>query len=217
MNRVNTAILISGRGSNMTALLNAAENEKYPARIRLVLSNRPDAAGLADAADMGVQTEIVDHTRFADRTAFETELSLVLQRHDIEIVCLAGFMRLLTDTFVNRWRDNLINIHPSLLPAFKGVNTHERALAAGIRIHGATVHFVRPNMDEGPIIIQAAVPVLDGDTNQTLSERVLEQEHRIYPAALDWVASRRARIIGERVVLDKAAQCHDTLVYPPAV
>ncbi len=215
MSRVRTAILISGRGSNMNALLAAAENEGYPAEIALVLSNRLDAAGLAHAAERDIQTEIVDHRRFSDRESFEQELTDVLRKHEIELVCLAGFMRLLTDTFVNQWRDNLINIHPSLLPAFKGVDTHARALAAGIRIHGATVHFVRPSMDEGPIIIQAAVPVLNGDTDQSLAKRVLALEHTIYPAALEWVASRRVRIVGERVVLNEVPASEDTLIYPP--
>ncbi len=213
---VKTAVLISGRGSNMGALVNAAQADEFPAEIALVLSNVPDAAGLDRARSCGIATAQVDHRDFADRASFETELSRVLHEEDIELVCLAGFMRLLTDTFVDEWRDRLINIHPSLLPAFKGLNTHERALAAGVRIHGATVHFVRPNMDEGPIIVQAAVPVLEADTDETLAERVLEAEHRIYPMALSWVASRRARIVGERVVLGNLPESGEILVYPPS-
>ncbi len=212
---VKTAIFISGRGSNMAALISAAEQTEFPATISLVLSNVADAAGLDHARSCGIDTAIVDHRDFDDRAAFEEKLTAVLEDHEIELVCLAGFMRLLTETFVDRWRDHLINIHPSLLPAFKGVNTHARALSAGVRIHGATVHFVRPNMDEGPIIVQAAVPVFEGDTEESLGERVLATEHRIYPMALAWVASRRARIVGERVVLGSVPKTNDSLIYPP--
>lgn len=208
-------MLISGRGSNMAALVGAAEKEDYPAEITLVLSNVAAAAGLAHARARGIATAVVDHRDFDDRPAFEERLTEILEERGVELVCLAGFMRLLTDTFVDRWRDHLINIHPSLLPAFKGVNTHARALAAGVRIHGATVHFVRPNMDEGPIIVQAAVPVLEGDTDETLGERVLAMEHRIYPMALAWVASRRVRIVGERVVLGNVPESTESLIYPP--
>lgn len=212
---VKTAILISGRGSNMAALVSAAEQEDYPAEIALVLSNVADAPGLDHARSRNIETQVVDHRDFDDRAAFEDRLTEILDDAEIELVCLAGFMRLLTDTFVDRWRDHLINIHPSLLPAFKGLNTHERALSAGVRIHGATVHFVRPNMDEGPIIVQAAVPVFDGDTDETLGERVLAMEHRIYPMALAWVASQRARIVGERVVLGDIPKIDGSLIYPP--
>ncbi len=199
----------------MAALISAAEQDDFPAAISLVLSNVADAAGLDHARSRGIDTAIVDHRDFDDRPAFEEELTRVLDDHGVELVCLAGFMRLLTETFVDRWRDHLINIHPSLMPAFKGLNTHARALSGGVRIHGATVHFVRPNMDEGPIIVQAAVPVLEGDTDESLGERVLAVEHRIYPMALAWVASRRARIVGERVVLGDVPKINDSLIYPP--
>ena len=212
---VKTAILISGRGSNMAALVSAAEQADYPAEIALVLSNIADAPGLAHADGRGISTMVVDHREFDDRAAFEERLTEVLEDHKVELVCLAGFMRLLTETFVDRWRDHVINIHPSLLPGFKGLNTHDRALAGGVRIHGATVHYVRPNMDEGPIIVQAAVPVLEGDTSETLGERVLAMEHRIYPIALAWVASGRARIVGERVVLGDVPKIDESLIYPP--
>jgi len=213
---IKTAVLISGRGSNMAALVDAAQEDEYPAEIALVLSNVADAAGLDHARSSGIATAVLEHRDFADRASFETELSRLLHENGIELVCLAGFMRLLTDTFVDEWRDRLINIHPSLLPAFKGLNTHERALAAGVRIHGATVHFVRPNMDEGPIIVQAAVPVLEADNAQSLAERVLAVEHRIYPMALAWVAQRRARVVGERVVLGNLPESTGILIYPPS-
>jgi phosphoribosylglycinamide formyltransferase-1 len=198
---VKTAILISGRGSNMAALIEAAGRDGFPAEIALVVSSRPDAAGLAHASEAGIATAVIDYRDFEDRADFDKALDAALEEAGIELVCLAGFMLLLNPEFVEKWRNHLINIHPSLLPAFKGLKTHERALAAGVRIHGATVHFVRETMDEGPIIAQAAVPVLEGDTADILAERVLAAEHRIYPAALEWVASGRARVVAERVVL----------------
>jgi phosphoribosylglycinamide formyltransferase-1 len=189
MGRKRVAVLISGRGSNMASLIEAAKAPDYPAEIALVLSNRPDAAGLAFARSAGIATAIVDHTRFGkDREAFEHELQAVLEANRIELVCLAGFMRLLTPGFVSRWAGRMLNIHPALLPAFKGLHTHERALAAGVKTHGATVHFVVPEMDSGPIVVQGEVPVLADDTAETLAARVLAVEHRIYPDALRRVA-----------------------------
>jgi phosphoribosylglycinamide formyltransferase-1 len=214
MARVKTAILISGRGSNMAALIGAAKAADYPAEIALVISNDPDAAGLEYAGANDIEAAVVDHKNYASREEFEGALTEMLKAVGAEIVCLAGFMRLLTDTFVDEWRNRLINVHPSLLPAFKGLNTHARALSAGVRIHGATVHFVRPNMDEGPIIVQAAVPVMAGDSEQALADRVLAVEHQIYPMALSWVASQRARIVGERVVLDNDQKTGRTLIVP---
>ena len=198
MRRVRTAVLISGRGSNMAALLAAAADPAYPAGIALVLSNRADAAGLAHAAARGVATEVVESRAFPrDRAGFEAAMDDVLARHGIELIALAGFMRVLTDGFCERWRDRLVNIHPSLLPSFKGLDTHARALAAGVRLHGCTVHLVRPGVDEGPILAQAAVPVLPDDTEATLGARVLREEHRIYPAALGWLASGLVHVDGE--------------------
>jgi len=189
MARKRVAVLISGRGSNMASLIEAAKAPDYPAEIVLVVSNRPDAAGLALAAKADVRTAVVDHTPFAkDRQAFERALQTVLDEHRIELICLAGFMRLFTPWFVGRWSGRMLNIHPALLPAFKGLNTHERALAAGVKSHGATVHFVVPDMDSGPVIAQAEVPVLADDTPDTLAARVLAVEHRIYPEALRRVA-----------------------------
>ena len=200
MGRKRTAILISGRGSNMAALIAAAGAADYPAEISVVLSNRPGAAGLRHAASAGTATAAVDHTAFgADRAAFEHALQVHLDRHRIDIVCLAGFNRLLTAAFVAHWSGRIVNIHPALLPSFKGLHTHEQALEAGVRIHGATVHYVVPEVDAGPIIAQAAVPVLDGDTPDTLAGRVLAAEHRPYPAALRLVASGTARLTPQGV------------------
>ncbi len=179
------AVLISGRGSNMDALITAAAQRDYPARIALVLSNKPDAAGIARAAGLGIATDVVDHKPYnGDRAAHEAAVDAVLRRHGIEIVCLAGYMRLLTPFLVRAWQGRMLNIHPSLLPAFPGLHTHERALEAGVKLHGCTVHLVSEGMDEGPIMAQAAVPVLADDTADALGARVLCQEHRIYPAAL---------------------------------
>jgi len=180
-----TAILISGRGSNMEALIAAARDSAFPARIDLVLSNRPDAAGLAAARLAGVPAETIDHRHFAgDRAAHETAIDAALRAADIEIVCLAGYLRLLTATLVRAWQGHMLNVHPSLLPSFPGLHTHARALAAGVKLHGCTVHLVTQEIDAGPILAQAAVPVLPGDTEEQLAQRVLRQEHAIYPAAL---------------------------------
>ena len=187
------AILISGRGSNMAALLEAARDPGFPAEIVLVLSNRPDAGGLAVAAAAGVATAAVDHRPFkGDRAEHERAIDAELRRAGAEIVCLAGYMRLLTPFLVEAWAGRMLNIHPSLLPAFPGLDTHERALAAGAKLHGCTVHLVTQGMDEGPILAQAAVPVLAGDTEDDLAARVLQQEHALYPAALAAFALARA-------------------------
>ena len=191
MSRTRVAVLISGRGSNMAALLDAAADPAYPAEIALVLSNRPDAPGLALAQQAGVVTLGVDHRAFGgDRAAHEAAIDAVLRVEDIELVCLAGYMRLLSPLLVDRWVGRMINIHPSLLPAFPGLHTHARALAAGVKLHGCTVHRVTQTMDEGPILAQAAVPVLPGDGEASLAARVLAQEHLLYPTALAMVAGR---------------------------
>lgn len=203
LRKTRTAILISGRGSNMQALVDAAQADDYPAEIVLIASNRPDAAGLEWANARGLPTLAIDHKRYATREAFEDALQKALEAAGTELVALAGFMRLMTPAFVERWRDRMINIHPSLLPSFKGLHTHERVLAAGVRITGCTVHFVRPEMDEGPIIGQAAVPVLSGDDPDTLAARVLAAEHRLYPAGLKLVASGRIRRDGEKIVISQ--------------
>jgi phosphoribosylglycinamide formyltransferase-1 len=187
---VRTAILISGRGSNMAALLNAAAEPDYPAEIALVLSNRPDAAGLDHARARGIEALCVDHRSYGrDRTAHEATIHAELQARGIGLVCLAGYMRLLTPSLVNAWAGRMLNIHPSLLPAFPGLDTHARALAAGCKLHGCTVHLVTEAMDEGPILAQAAVPVLPGDDAGALAARVLRQEHMLYPLALRLMAA----------------------------
>lgn len=217
--RRRVGVLISGGGSNMAALLAAARDPAYPAEIVAVVSNRADAGGLAKAAAAGVAAEVIDHTAFPDRESFERAIVAVLERHDVEIVALAGFMRLLTPWFIERWRDRLINIHPALLPSYKGLHTHARALADGVKIVGCTVHFVRPEMDVGPIIVQAAVPVADDDTPDTLAARVLVQEHRIYPLALARVASGAARVVAdaegrERVVTSDVGALPEAMIAP---
>jgi phosphoribosylglycinamide formyltransferase-1 len=205
MNRKRVAVLISGRGSNMAALIEAAKAKDYPAEIALVVSNKPDAGGLATARAEGITTEVVDHTAFGkDRAAFERALQTVLEKHRIELVCLAGFMRLLTPWLVGKWQNRMLNIHPALLPAFKGLDTHKRALEAGAKMHGATVHFVVPEMDAGPIIMQGAVAVRADDTEETLAARVVKVEHRIYPQALKLVAEGRLRVENGHCLIDGA-------------
>jgi phosphoribosylglycinamide formyltransferase-1 len=191
--RRRTAILISGRGSNMAALIAAARAPDFPAEIALVLSNKSDAAGLAFARQAGVATAAVDHKIYAGRDEFEGSMQAMLDIHRIELICLAGFMKILSAPFVTRWQGRIINIHPSLLPAFRGLDTHARAIAAGVKTHGCTVHFVEPELDAGPIIAQASVPVRDDDTPESLGERVLAEEHKLYPAALALVANGQAR------------------------
>ncbi len=198
----------------MRSLVEAARAPDYPAEIALVLSNRPEAEGLAYARALGVQTAAVDHKIYAGRMEFEKSVQILLDLHRIELICLAGFMRLLTPGFVRAWDGRLLNIHPALLPAYRGLHTHERALADGVKIHGCTVHFVVPEMDEGPIIAQAAVAVLDDDTPDTLAARVLAQEHVIYPAALAAVATGRVHVAGNRTRLDDSHQDFAPLQVP---
>ncbi len=203
MSRKRVAVLISGRGSNMAALIEVAKDKTFPAEIALVVSNRPDAGGVATARAAGIATEVVDHSASGkDRAAFERALQGVLEKDRIDIVCLAGFMRLLGAGFVSQWQGRLLNIHPALLPAFKGLDTHKRALEAGAKIHGATVHFVVAEMDSGPIIVHGAVAVRDDDSEATLAARVLEVEHRIYPLALKLVAEGRVRVVDGRCLID---------------
>jgi phosphoribosylglycinamide formyltransferase-1 len=200
-------ILISGRGSNMQALLAAG----LPAEIGAVISNEPSAAGLGIARRFGVKTDVVDHRTCADRSSFDLALGDAIAQHDPHLVVLAGFMRVLTGAFVARFAGRLINIHPSLLPAFPGTHTHRRALEQGVRIHGCTVHFVTPSLDGGPIIIQSAVPVLPDDTEQTLAARVLQQEHRVLPEAVRWFLDGRLHVEDTRVVV--AGPCR----YPTSI
>jgi phosphoribosylglycinamide formyltransferase-1 len=217
MTRKRVAILISGRGSNMAALIAAAKAPAFPAEIVLVLSNRPDAAGLAAARAQGVATAVVDHGGFADREAFERAMQAVLDAHNVELVCLAGFMRRLTPWFVGRWQGRMINIHPALLPAFKGLDTHARALAAGVKVHGASVHLVVPDVDSGPLIAQGAVEVRDDDTAETLAARVLAIEHRIYPSALAFLASGRVTLVEGRCRIAGSHATGAALIVPDGV
>ncbi len=209
-----TAILISGRGSNMQSLVAAMREPDFPAEPAVVIANRPEALGLSWAADQGIATVAIDHREYANRMAFEARLHQAILDHGAELVCLAGFMRLLTGGFVDRWRDRLMNIHPSLLPAFPGLDTHQRALDAGALIVGCSVHFVRTEMDSGPILAQAAVAVLPGDTAETLAARVLEAEHQIYPLALRLVASGAVRIENETAIFDAPVEVPLPLVVP---
>lgn len=211
MARLRVGILISGRGSNLAALIDACRDAAFPAEIVSVISNRPDAAGLAFARAAGIAAVALDHRAFAARAAFDETVHAQLTAARVDLVCLAGYMRLLTGDFLARWHDRIINIHPSLLPAFRGLDAHGQALAAGVKLSGCTVHFVRPEMDSGPIIAQAAVPVLPDDTVDSLAARVLEAEHRLYPLALRLVAEGRVRIEGDRAVIDD----HGTPVAPP--
>ena len=213
--RRKSGILISGRGSNMASLIDACRTPDFPTEISVVVSNRADAPGLERARSDGIATAVVDHRRFDDRPAFEEQLDRTLRDHGVEIVCNAGFMRLLTEFFVQKWFNRHINIHPSLLPAYKGLHTHERILQDGVRITGCTVHFVRTEMDTGPIIAQAAVPVLTNDTPDTLADRVLAAEHAVYPLALRLVAEGRARVVGDKVVLDCDDRATGPLYSPP--
>ena len=208
------AVLISGRGSNLQALIDACKDDAFPAEISLVLSNKADAYGLERAKEAGIETAVLSHKDFDDRESFDAGMSEIIEDSGAELVCLAGFMRLLSDGFVRKWRDKLINIHPSLLPAYKGLHVHERMIEEGARFGGCTVHFVRPAMDEGPIIVQAAVPIFQDDDAEALAERILEQEHIIYPQAVRLIAEGRVRVSAERVIIEDVALPVGALVNP---
>ncbi len=208
------AVLISGRGTNLQALIDACNEPDFPARIVCVLSNEPEAKGIERARRAGLVTRIVPHRAYPDRESFEHAVDAELRTAGAELVVLAGFMRVLTRWFVERWRDRLINIHPSLLPAFKGLDTHRRALAAGVRFAGCTVHYVRPEMDAGPIIVQAAVPIWPEDDVETLAARVLAEEHVILPFAVRLIAEGRIRIEDERVIVAGAAAARGATINP---
>jgi phosphoribosylglycinamide formyltransferase 1 len=203
MTRRRVAILISGRGSNMVSLIEAARAPDFPAEIALVLSNRPNAAGLERAKEAGIATCVIDHKAHSTREDFEQAMDAALAEHDIAFICLAGFMRVLTDGFVERWAGRMVNIHPSLLPLFRGTQTHRRALEEGVLVHGCTVHFVVPELDAGPIIAQAAVPVVPGDTEERLAARVIVQEHKLYPQALRMICDGTARLENGRVTFSR--------------
>lgn len=205
-------VLVSGRGSNLQALLDAAADPAFPVEIALVVSNIPGVYALERAAKAGVPTQVIPHKQFASREEFDAAMDAALRQAGVEIVCLAGFMRLLTKGFVEGWAGRMINIHPSLLPSFKGLHTHERAIEAGVKLHGCTVHLVTPELDDGPILVQAAVPVLPGDTPDDLAARVLEQEHKAYPLALKLLAEGRVSVDGPRARVD--APSGGTIINP---
>ena len=211
------AILISGRGSNMAALIEAAKDKEFPAEISVVISNRTDAAGLDRAKASGIATEIIESKPFGkDRAAFEAVLEKKLAQHRIELICLGGFMRLFTAEFVRRWYGRMLNIHPSLLPSFPGLDPHGQALKAGVKISGATVHFVIPETDAGPVVMQGAVGVRDDDTAEALSARILAVEHRIYPEALRLLASGRLKLEGDLCRIEGRADGGEPLISPLA-
>ena len=214
MSKPKVAVLISGSGTNLQALLDAASAPDYPAQIKLVISNRPGAYGLVRAQNAGVETLVIDHRHFASRADFDAAMDQNLKARDIEIICLAGFMRLLTPEFVLAWSGRMLNIHPSLLPAFKGLHVQQRAIDAGVRFSGCTVHFVTPEMDEGPIVVQAVVPILGDDSADRLAARIQVQEHRAYPLALRLLAEGRVRIDGPRTHIADAQAPGDGMLNP---
>ena len=215
MQKRRVGILISGRGSNMQALVHAMQQPDFPAEPVVVLSNRPEAEGLIWAKAQGIAAPAIDHKAFATRMAFEARLHQALLDARVELICNAGFMRMLTGGFVDRWKDRQLNIHPSLLPAFPGLDTHRRVLDQGALITGCSVHFIRTEMDAGPIVAQAAVPVMPNDTPETLGARVLAAEHKLYPHALHLVASGAVTVAHERIVMTPPAGNPPTLLWPP--
>jgi phosphoribosylglycinamide formyltransferase 1 len=214
MAKLRVGVLISGRGSNLAALIRAAEAADYPAEIACVVSNVADAPGLKIAADAGLATAAISHRSHPDRETFDHAVSAELERHDVGLVALAGFMRVFSPWFPRRWANRLINIHPSLLPAFRGLHVQQQAIDAGVRLSGCTVHFVTPNLDAGPIIAQAAVPVLPSDTEASLSARILRQEHRLYPLVVRWFAEGRIAVEASRVAVN-GLPCDATLLFSP--
>ncbi len=217
MAALKVGVLISGRGSNLQALLDAAAAPGFPAKIVAVVSNKADAGGLERAKRAGVPAFAIPHKDYKDRESFDRAVDACLREHGVEFICLAGFMRLLSDWFIGQWADRIVNIHPSLLPSFKGLHPQAQALAAGVRLSGCTVHIVRPELDSGPIIVQAAVPVMPDDTPETLEARILTAEHRCYPLALRLIAEKRVHVEGDVVRVDGAAPSADALFHPKAV
>ncbi len=216
MAKLKLGVLISGKGTNLQALIDACADAAFPAEIVLVISNEADAKGLDRARAAGVPTTVIDHRSFSERADFDATLGDAVRASGADLVCLAGFMRIVTEGFVREWRDRLINIHPSLLPAFRGLNTHARAIEAGARFAGCTVHFVRAEMDAGPIIVQAAVPVHPDDTPDTLADRVLAEEHKIYPQAVRLIAEGRVRVADETVRITGGEVPETALLNPVA-
>ena len=213
MAKVRVAVLISGRGSNMQSLVTAAENKNYPAEIVVVVSNKKDAKGIRFAEKKGIPVQVVEHSLYDNRQRHEDEIDKVVREAKAELICLAGYMRVLSESFVNKWEGKIINIHPSLLPSFPGVDTHERALKRGVRVHGCSVHFVTNELDGGPIIAQGVVPVHPNGNAETLAARVLEVEHRLYPHALGLIASGKIRWGGDKNIHTNEAKIENLLLY----
>jgi phosphoribosylglycinamide formyltransferase-1 len=214
MKKLKLGVLISGRGSNLQSLLDACADTDYPAEIVLVISNRPDAKGLERARNANIATRIIEHTAYGDRESFDRDVDAALKSADAQLICLAGFMRLLSGWFVGQWPDQIVNIHPSLLPAFKGIDSHAQALATGVKVSGCTVHFVRSEMDAGPIIMQAAVPVLPGDDEDSLAARILTAEHRCYPHAVRLIAQGHVKVEGQRTIIAGNSEAASPLFNP---
>lgn len=200
MRQLTLGVMISGSGTNLQALIDACSQSDYPAKIAVVISNRANAKGLDRAKEAGIDAVSIDHTAYNDRASFEEAIHNCLKEHEVELVCLAGFMRILNADFVNRWKDRMINIHPSLLPSYKGLHTHARAIEDGVRFGGCTIHFVRPEMDDGPIIMQAAVPISEDETEDSLAAKILHYEHEMYPAAVRLIAEGKVRVSARKCV-----------------
>lgn len=216
MSRLKLGVLISGRGSNLQALIAACADANFPAEIVLVLANRPDAKGLDHAQNAGIATACIEHAGYPDRESFDRAVHEKLDEAGVELVCLAGFMRLLSSWFVETWQDRIVNIHPSLLPSFKGIDAHEQAIAAGVKLSGCTVHIVRTEMDAGPILVQGAVPVLPNDDPDSLAARILTVEHQCYPLAVRLLAEGRIRIDGDTAIVDMASDTGAQIISPPS-
>lgn len=214
MRKLKLGVMISGGGTNLQALIDACAAADYPAEIQVVISNRPDAKGLERAREAGIDAVAIDHKAFDDRDSFEAEIHQCLKDYEVQLVCLAGFMRILGTDFVGRWKDRMINIHPSLLPSYKGLHTHARAIEDGVRFGGCTIHFVRPAMDDGPIIMQAAVPIEPDDTEDSLAAKVLTFEHKMYPAAVRMIAEGRVRVSGGKCVFKDTEMAASGLISP---
>ncbi len=215
MRKLKLGVMISGGGTNLQALIDACASPDFPAEINVVVSNRPGAFGLERAQKAGIQSVCIDHTEFPDRETFEASIHDCLKKHNVELVCLAGFMRILNASFVGRWKDRMINVHPSLLPSYKGLHTHARAIEDGVRFGGCTIHFVRPEMDDGPIIMQAAVPIEPDDTEDSLAEKILAYEHVMYPAAVRLIAEGKVRVSGRKCAFKDVVIGKTGLISPP--
>ena len=215
MGRLKLAVPISGGGSNLQAIIDACAQADYPAEIVLVISNNPDAYGLERAQKAGIPTKVINHRDYDSREEFDQQMTKAMEAMDVQLVCLAGFLRLLSEEFINHWHNRMINIHPSLLPAFKGLHVQQAAIDYGAKFSGCTVHYVRFDMDTGPIIMQAAVPIHEDDTSEALAARILEQEHRIYPAAIKLVAEGNVKLDGERAIISTSIAPAAPIINPP--